>query len=119
MSLEWQSLILRLEESLPATPGTEQLPVQRVGAQPAVRRDEEEDEERAEAEEELRARLLDEAAIRDFLSAKDLKSVRNNDFNNRKSSSCFGGRMDRIGSMSSMGCNSASRFSKQRRCGCG
>ena len=61
-------------------------------------------------QEEFQARL-DEAAIREFLSAKNLKSVRNND-SGRKSSNCFGGRMDRIGSMSSLGCNTASRFSK-------
>ena len=61
-------------------------------------------------EEDFQARL-DEAAIREFLSAKNLKSVRNND-SGRKSSNCFGGRMDRIGSMSTLGCNTASRFSK-------
>ncbi|KAF1389865.1 hypothetical protein PFLUV_G00051950, partial [Perca fluviatilis] len=46
---------------------------------------------------------LDEEAIREFFSAKNLKSVRNN--SSRKSSGCFGRRMDRIGSMSSLGCN--------------
>ncbi|XP_068453240.1 natriuretic peptides B [Clinocottus analis] len=53
---------------------------------------------------------LDEAAIREFLSAKNLKSVRNDP--NRKSSGCFGRRMDRIGSMSSLGCNTVGRYSE-------
>ncbi|XP_070766769.1 natriuretic peptides B [Enoplosus armatus] len=53
---------------------------------------------------------LDEAAIREFLSAKDLKSVRND--SSKRSSSCFGRRMDRIGSMSSLGCNTVGRHSK-------
>nr|BAE19669.1 B-type natriuretic peptide [Cottus kazika] len=51
---------------------------------------------------------LDEAAIREFLSAKNLKSVRND--SSRKSSGCFGRRMDRIGSMSSLGCNTVGRY---------
>ncbi|KAI3357338.1 hypothetical protein L3Q82_015483, partial [Scortum barcoo] len=51
---------------------------------------------------------LDEAAIREFLSAKNLKSVRND--SSRRSSSCFGRRMDRIGSMSSLGCNTVGRY---------
>ncbi|KAK1898022.1 Brain natriuretic peptide [Dissostichus eleginoides] len=51
---------------------------------------------------------LDEAAIREFLSAKNLKSVRND--STRKSSSCFGRRMDRIGSMSSLGCNTVGKY---------
>ncbi|XP_029292164.1 natriuretic peptides B [Cottoperca gobio] len=51
---------------------------------------------------------LDEAVIREFLSAKNLKSVRND--SSRKSSGCFGRRMDRIGSMSSLGCNTVGRY---------
>ncbi|XP_070694953.1 natriuretic peptides B [Pempheris klunzingeri] len=53
---------------------------------------------------------LDEAAIREFLSAKNLKTVRND--SSRRSSGCFGRRMDRIGSMSSLGCNTVGRYSK-------
>uniref|UniRef100_A0A3Q1JF64 Uncharacterized protein n=1 Tax=Anabas testudineus TaxID=64144 RepID=A0A3Q1JF64_ANATE len=53
---------------------------------------------------------LDEAAIREFFSAKNLKSVRND--SSRKSSGCFGRRMDRIGSMSSLGCNTVGKYSK-------
>ncbi|XP_010785854.1 natriuretic peptides B [Notothenia coriiceps] len=51
---------------------------------------------------------LDEVAIREFLSAKNLKSIRND--STRKSSSCFGRRMDRIGSMSSLGCNTVGKY---------
>ncbi|KAG7224339.1 hypothetical protein INR49_004646 [Caranx melampygus] len=53
---------------------------------------------------------LDEAAIREFLSIKNLKSVHND--SSRRSSGCFGRRMDRIGSMSSLGCNTVGRYSK-------
>lgn len=53
---------------------------------------------------------LDEAAIREFFSAKNLKNVRND--STRRSSGCFGRRMDRIGSMSSLGCNTVGRYSK-------
>uniref|UniRef100_A0A673BG31 Natriuretic peptide B n=1 Tax=Sphaeramia orbicularis TaxID=375764 RepID=A0A673BG31_9TELE len=57
---------------------------------------------------------LDEGARRSrfsgkFLSAKNLKAVRNTNSNSRSSSGCFGRRMDRIGSMSSMGCNTVGR----------
>lgn len=50
---------------------------------------------------------LDEAAIREYFSAKNLKNVRND--SSRRSSGCFGRRMDRIGSMSSLGCNTVGR----------
>lgn len=53
---------------------------------------------------------LGEAVIREFLSAKNLKNIRND--SSRRSSSCFGRRMDRIGSMSSLGCNTVGRYSK-------
>ncbi|XP_013769507.1 natriuretic peptides B [Pundamilia nyererei] len=56
---------------------------------------------------------LDEAEIREFLSAKNLKSVRND--SSRKSSGCFGRRMDRIGSMSSLGCNTVGRYNPKQR----
>ncbi|XP_034551189.1 natriuretic peptides B [Notolabrus celidotus] len=52
---------------------------------------------------------LDEEMIREFLSAKNLKSVRNND-SSKRSSGCFGRRMDRIGSMSSLGCNTVGKY---------
>lgn len=53
---------------------------------------------------------LDETQIREFLSAKNLKNLRND--SSKKSSGCFGRRMDRIGSMSSLGCNTIGRYSK-------
>ncbi|XP_074537100.1 natriuretic peptides B [Halichoeres trimaculatus] len=56
---------------------------------------------------------LDEEMIREFLSAKNLKSVRND--SSRKSSSCFGRRLDRIGSMSSLGCNTVGKYSKRHK----
>lgn len=55
-------------------------------------------------------RPVEVEAIREFLSAKNLKSVRND--SSRRSSSCFGRRMDRIGSMSSLGCNTVGKSSK-------
>ncbi|CAL8323632.1 unnamed protein product [Merluccius merluccius] len=98
-----KALLRRLEESLPAETPVDQLALDvDVPAQPD-----------REEEEEQQARL-DEAAIRELLSAKNLRSVRNND-SSRKSSNCFGGRMDRIGAMSTLGCNTAGRFSPRRR----
>uniref|UniRef100_H3C9M7 Natriuretic peptide B n=1 Tax=Tetraodon nigroviridis TaxID=99883 RepID=H3C9M7_TETNG len=52
-------------------------------------------------------RPVEVEAIREFLSAKNLKNVRND--SSRRSSSCFGRRMDRIGSMSSLGCNTVGK----------
>ena len=66
--------------------------------------DDEEDEQQTQAE-------LDEARIREFLSAKNLKNVRSD--SSRRSSGCFGRRMDRIGSMSSLGCNTIGKYSKK------
>ncbi|KAM4609923.1 natriuretic peptides B [Polymixia lowei] len=91
-------LLQRLEESVPDQTELEQIAAERLN------------DEAAEAErdgEQLRTGL-DEAAIRDFLSAKNLKTVRND--STRRSSGCFGRRMDRIGSMSSLGCNTVGRY---------
>uniref|UniRef100_A0A8C6UVN6 B-type natriuretic peptide n=1 Tax=Neogobius melanostomus TaxID=47308 RepID=A0A8C6UVN6_9GOBI len=60
---------------------------------------------------------LDEALIRELLSGKNLKQLRNN--SNKNSSGCFGRRMDRIGSMSSLGCNTVGRNSDQTLEHCG
>ncbi|XP_061758180.1 natriuretic peptides B [Nerophis ophidion] len=54
---------------------------------------------------------MDEASVREFLSAKNLKSLRNN--GSKKSSGCFGRRMDRIGSMSSLGCNNVGKYNSK------
>lgn len=55
-------------------------------------------------------RPVEVEAIREFLSAKTRKTVQND--SSRRSSSCFGRRMDRIGSMSSLGCNTVGKYSK-------
>lgn len=52
-----------------------------------------------------------EMLARDFLSARDLKTVRQ-DSSSKKYSGCFGRRLDRIGSMSTLGCNTVGRHSK-------
>lgn len=54
---------------------------------------------------------MEEEVIRELLSSKNLKSLRSGD-SSRRSSGCFGRRMDRIGSMSSLGCNTVGRYSK-------
>uniref|UniRef100_A0A3Q3MK52 Natriuretic peptide B n=1 Tax=Mastacembelus armatus TaxID=205130 RepID=A0A3Q3MK52_9TELE len=88
-------LLHRLEESISEQTDTDQrVPVETDGP------------DSVEVEEPQTG--LDVAAIREFLSAKNLKSVRNDPF--KKSSGCFGRRMDRIGSMSSLGCNTVGRF---------
>ncbi|XP_077457858.1 natriuretic peptides B [Stigmatopora argus] len=48
-----------------------------------------------------------EDLIRELLSAKNLKSIRSD--STRRASGCFGRRIDRIGSMSSLGCNSVDK----------
>ncbi|XP_023697391.1 natriuretic peptides B [Paramormyrops kingsleyae] len=47
-------------------------------------------------------------SVERFLSPQDLKAVRN-DSGTKKTSGCFGRRMDRIGSMSTLGCNVMNR----------
>ncbi|XP_049437768.1 natriuretic peptides B [Epinephelus fuscoguttatus] len=91
-------LLQRLEESAPDV--DQSVPAGRDGLD-SLNIDEKVDEERTQTG-------LDEAVIREFLSAKNLKSVRND--SSRKSSGCFGRRMDRIGSMSSLGCNTVGRY---------
>ncbi|XP_049920707.1 natriuretic peptides B [Epinephelus moara] len=91
-------LLQRLEESAPDV--DQSVPTGRDGLD-SLNIDEKVDEQRTQTG-------LDEAVIREFLSAKNLKSVRND--SSRKSSGCFGRRMDRIGSMSSLGCNTVGRY---------
>ncbi|XP_059189786.1 natriuretic peptides B [Centropristis striata] len=88
-------LLHRLEESVPDVPAG-------VDSVDSL------DMEEAADGQQLQDGLLDEAAIREFLSAKNLKSVRTD--SSRKSSGCFGRRMDRIGSMSSLGCNTVGKY---------
>lgn len=59
-------------------------------------------------------RPVEVEAIREFLSAKTRKNLQND--SSRRSSSCFGRRMDRIGSMSSLGCNTVGKYSKSSSC---
>ncbi|XP_068605671.1 natriuretic peptides B [Brachionichthys hirsutus] len=56
---------------------------------------------------------LSEAAIRAFLSVKSPKNVRED--LPQRSSGCFGRRMDRIGSMSSLGCNTVGKYNPKKR----
>ncbi|XP_067250125.1 natriuretic peptides B [Chanodichthys erythropterus] len=44
--------------------------------------------------------------MRDYLSARDLRTVRQD---SKRYSGCFGSKLDRIGSMSSLGCNTVRR----------
>ncbi|XP_020362780.1 brain natriuretic peptide-like [Oncorhynchus nerka] len=68
----------------------------------------------AEDEREQQQNRLDKSAIREFLSARDLKTVRN-DSTSKRYSGCFGRRLDRIGSMSSLGCNTVGKYNPKRR----
>ncbi|XDV48521.1 hypothetical protein PO909_017920 [Leuciscus waleckii] len=58
------------------------------------------------AREETIVKPYPKTDMRDFLSARDLRTVRQD---SKRSSGCFGSRLDRIGSMSSLGCNTARR----------
>uniref|UniRef100_A0A8C2CFS3 Uncharacterized protein n=1 Tax=Cyprinus carpio TaxID=7962 RepID=A0A8C2CFS3_CYPCA len=53
-------------------------------------------------EEETRAQSQPQTDTRDYLSARDLRTVRQD---SKRHSGCFGRKLDRIGSMSSLGCN--------------
>ncbi|KAG9332825.1 hypothetical protein JZ751_014924 [Albula glossodonta] len=63
-----------------------------------------------ESSEESQDKML-RAELKQFLSAKDLKAVRS-DSPAKRYSGCFGRRMDRIGSMTTLGCNTVGRYSK-------
>uniref|UniRef100_UPI0037E7FE9F natriuretic peptides B n=1 Tax=Semicossyphus pulcher TaxID=241346 RepID=UPI0037E7FE9F len=92
-------LLHRLEESVSEQAEVDQrLPAERDGL----------DLEEAAEDVQQPQTGLDEEAIREFLSAKNLKSVRND--SSKRSSGCFGRRMDRIGSMSSLGCNTVGKY---------
>ncbi|XP_076845158.1 natriuretic peptides B [Brachyhypopomus gauderio] len=51
---------------------------------------------------------------KDYLSARDLRTVRN-DSGTKRYSGCFSRRLDRIGSMSSLGCNTIGRHNPKRK----
>lgn len=98
-----QALLHRLEESVSEQTEVEQrVPAEQDGLG-SLNVEEAADGQQPQTE-------LDEAVIREFLSAKNLKSIRND--SSRRSSGCFGRRMDRIGSMSSLGCNTVGKYSK-------
>ncbi|KAG5282518.1 hypothetical protein AALO_G00056930 [Alosa alosa] len=69
---------------------------------------EEEDYTKAQSAQHPRLSLAD---VKEFLSARDLKAVRND---SKRYSACFGRRMDRIGSMTSLGCNTVGRKNRRR-----
>ncbi|XP_076132547.1 natriuretic peptides B [Alosa pseudoharengus] len=69
---------------------------------------EEEDYTQAQSAQHPRLSLAD---VKEFLSARDLKAVRND---SKRYSACFGRRMDRIGSMTSLGCNTVGRKNRRR-----
>ncbi|XP_066546812.1 brain natriuretic peptide [Amia ocellicauda] len=54
------------------------------------------------------------AELEEYLSARDLKAIRSSHSKSKRYSGCFGRRMDRIGSLSSLGCNTASRYNSKR-----
>uniref|UniRef100_A0A671QAV5 Brain natriuretic peptide-like n=1 Tax=Sinocyclocheilus anshuiensis TaxID=1608454 RepID=A0A671QAV5_9TELE len=84
-------LLQRLEESIPAASQEQTLTkVEKEEANP----------------EETRAQTPPQTDMRDYLSARDLRTVRQD---TKSYSGCFGRKLDRIGSMSSLGCNTAGR----------
>ncbi|KAL1021234.1 hypothetical protein UPYG_G00010470 [Umbra pygmaea] len=96
-------LLHRLEESLPEQREVEGVPKAKLDGFTL-----EDIASVTQDEREQPQTRLDNAAIREFLSARDLKTVRN-DSSLKKYSGCFGSRMDRIGSMSSLGCNTVGK----------
>ncbi|XP_064777895.1 brain natriuretic peptide-like [Oncorhynchus masou masou] len=102
-------LLHRLGESIP-----EQSEVERVATEKMDNMTLEAIAMVAEDEHEQQQNRLDKSAIREFLSARDLKTVRN-DSTSKRYSGCFGQRLDRIGSMSSLGCNTVGKYNPKRR----
>uniref|UniRef100_A0A4W5K5X4 Natriuretic peptide B n=1 Tax=Hucho hucho TaxID=62062 RepID=A0A4W5K5X4_9TELE len=98
-------LLHRLEVSIP-----ERSKVERVATEKLDNMTLEAIAKVAEDESEQQQTRLDKSAIREFLSARDLKTVRN-DSTSKGYSGCFGQRIDRIGSMSSLGCNTVGKYS--------
>lgn len=95
-----QFLLERLEEAIPASMQDQQQPPERPKLEDAVVSDEEEGRPQPP-----------QVDMRDYLSARDLKNVRF-DSGSKRSSACFGRRLDRIGSMSTLGCNTVGRSSR-------
>ncbi|XP_071022641.1 brain natriuretic peptide-like [Oncorhynchus clarkii lewisi] len=102
-------LLHRLGESIP-----ERSEVERVATEKLDNMTHEAIAMVAEDEREQQQNRLDKSAIREFLSARDLKTVRN-DSTSKRYSGCFGRRLDRIGSMSSLGCNTVGKYNPKRR----
>uniref|UniRef100_A0A8C1LNL2 Natriuretic peptide B n=1 Tax=Cyprinus carpio TaxID=7962 RepID=A0A8C1LNL2_CYPCA len=84
-------LLQRLEESIPAS--SQEQTVMKV-------------KEEEDNPEETRVEPQPKTDMRDYLSARDLRTVRQD---SKRYSGCFGRKLDRIGSMSSLGCNTAGR----------
>ncbi|KAL1269255.1 hypothetical protein QQF64_031544 [Cirrhinus molitorella] len=84
-------LLQRLEESIPAS-----------SQEQTLTKVEEEEADHKEPSVEPQPK----ADMRDYLSAQDLRTVRQD---SKRYSGCFGRKLDRIGSMSSLGCNTAGR----------
>ncbi|RXN12639.1 brain natriuretic peptide-like protein [Labeo rohita] len=89
-------LVQRLEESIPAS--SEEQTLTKV------------EEEEADHK-ETRVEPQPKADMRDYLSARDLRTVRQD---TKRYSGCFGRKLDRIGSMSSLGCNTAGRSGSKK-----
>lgn len=106
-----QVLLRRLEESIPepAPVSADHFPKQR-DANVLVDDTSLPEEEDYSQPQNVQQPSLSLADIKDFLSARDLKAVRSD--SSKRYSACFGRRMDRIGSMTSLGCNTIGRSSK-------
>ncbi|XP_077080452.1 natriuretic peptides B isoform X2 [Siphateles boraxobius] len=89
-------LLQRLEESIPSSSKDQILA---------------EVEEEA-AREETIVEPYPKTDMRGYLSARDLRTVRQD---SKRFSGCFGNRLDRIGSMSSLGCNTVRRSGLKKK----
>ncbi|KAF4109595.1 natriuretic peptides B [Onychostoma macrolepis] len=88
-------LLQRLEESIPASSQEQTLKV----------------EEEEDNPEETRIEPQPKTDMRDYLSARNLRTVRQD---SKRHSACFGSKLDRIGSMSTLGCNPAGRSGSKK-----
>ncbi|XP_016141801.1 brain natriuretic peptide-like [Sinocyclocheilus grahami] len=89
-------LLQRLEESIPAS--SQEQTLMKV-------------EEEEGNPEETHVEPQPKTDMRDYLSARDLRTVRQD---SKRYSGCFGRKLDRIGSMSSLGCNTTGRSGSKK-----
>ncbi|XP_015192532.2 brain natriuretic peptide-like [Lepisosteus oculatus] len=104
-----KTLLQRLEEAFPSP--DEQEPFLSEQSEEGVFDDLPGEAQSEQPRDELHPKTTD---LEKYLSARDLQTLRSAHSSSKRYSGCFGRRLDRIGSMSSLGCNTSSRYRSKR-----